>query len=248
MFDVKLTYDGLKRRAKVFAEGAARARRDAVTHDGRLIIRVIERIAKRDTNRYVRAWLQAGNQAGLGPFTVPAVQKSKHWEEFLAKLEEQIKHFNDVAAKKRRLIDAWYTSKGRRLDSYGRKLESDAVKAEWRASRAYEELGKFVKSPSALYFGATAYVERGNQRTLSTVRGTIYGGAGSIVTTNGRTVLTLHNKEPHATIVERRHHTMAAALSAVGNKHARFQRLSKGYTLAFLNAAGRDLGGAYKVA
>lgn len=248
MFDVKLSYEGLKRRAKVFAASARHTRREAITRDGRLIVRVIERIAKRDTNRYVRAWLQAGNRAGLGPFTVPLVQRSKHWDEFLIKLEDQIKHFEASALKKRRLIDAWYTSKGRKLDGYGRKLESEAVKAEWRARRAWEELRKYIGSASPLFFAADAYVERGNQRKLSTVREKIYGGDGALTDMNGRTVLTLHNKEPHATIVERRYHTMAAALSAVGSRSARLTRLSKSYTLAFLNAAARDPSGGYKLA
>lgn len=203
-------------------------------------------MSPRDTHRYVRGWQMAGRDLGVWAAVEP-VQKSARAELHIDVLERQITrlevaigHVEAGAAEKRRLVDLWFTSRGRKLTPGGRRMQRDAVALETRArqmykllGRAEEELAKYNGAEGAIlidagkhgqghrvkpthrYGGDPARKYPNRSRRLTTVRDKVYGGQGSWQNLGGRRmVFTLHNMEPHASFVERKSRVRAKARAA----------------------------------
>jgi hypothetical protein len=150
------------------------------------------RSAPRDTNRYAAAWAQAANAAGLGPIGVPEIVAGHFAAKALPRLKSQ-------AAFWQRIVER-YERQGRTSDKWYRK----AVRT---LERANEELAKWDEA-AVIIFG-------GKGRNLKvTVRNKVYGGTGRrILRGDGRVAYFLHNKEPHASIVEARARGLATVLA-----------------------------------
>ncbi|MBL8762320.1 MAG: hypothetical protein JNL50_13570 [Phycisphaerae bacterium] len=219
MLSIKLKIDGWKKRYAAIEAQRGMHRRTLTIMRAEKLLAAIERLARRDTNRYVRGWMQAGTGAGLRVGVMPPLQKSKRRDEFLRKLDDQVRLWRGVAERKQAVLRDWYTRKNRRPDAFSRKLTSEINKAERRAARAEDELRKFLTAGTSavLFFDAGAFVERFNKRKLSTVRDKVYGGTGRVVDSPFGTFILLHNKEPHPTILERRFRTVATAKATAGD-------------------------------
>lgn len=173
----------------------------------------------KDTNRYVRGMAMAANDAGLGPFTVPPIKAGRFAAEAKVRLERQVRKWEWIVRQ--------YETKGRTKDKFYKK----AVKT---LGRAKEELAKW--NPRAIIiFG-------GKGRLLEvTVRDKVYGGTGVKLVLNGIVRFVMHNKEPHASIVESRSRVLKGAMA----KARRFGlRLGgRAYVRRMQQASGVGIGG-----
>lgn len=170
----------------------------------------------KDTHRYVRAMAQAANAAELGPFQVPALRPGRFAAQAKDRLESQLAFWEKWVRFYERLGGIGRAAKG-----YAR-----AVKTR---DRAREELAKW--NPFAIIiFGGK------NRRLKVTVRDKVYGGTGTKVVRDGRVAFVLHNKEAHASIVEKRSHTVKAALAKA--RAFGFKMGGRAYTRRILAAAG----------
>lgn len=208
---------------------AAMAQRDrvgevAVREMGTVFVDAIEAIAPRDTQRFVRAYQEAGNRAGLPPRAVLPVVASRQREKFIEALEKQVEFWDREAARFQYLIDradAQDAAAGPRKDGRARKLRRNQAwykkavrlgrKSVEERERAIATLGDALGSESFLLFDKgrflngskrSGYGKRG-KRFRTTIRTKIHGGDGWITTAGPVALLTLHNKESHATIVAR---------------------------------------------
>lgn len=171
--------------------------------------------APRDTNRYVRAWIQAGNQAGVLEMAVPPVRESRFVEQNEERLKAQeLRYRRQLDRAKGRWI-RWQNIVIRRYEAVGRtrgrwyqdaknklrKAEQDYQQALKVWTRASEELDKLQshRGQAIVIFGNS------KKRSLTiTVRPKVYGGTGRVYSSPDRAVMVLHNREPHASIVESR--------------------------------------------
>lgn len=98
------------------------AARRAVTEGmAKEVVEFIVKRAPRDTNRYVRAWIEAGNAAGVTDLPVPPLNKSSKLNDIIVLLLKQIGHIDDrvfdLAFRNEQtegVLNAWYTRKGRK--------------------------------------------------------------------------------------------------------------------------------------
>lgn len=195
------------------------------------------REAPRDTNRYVRGWIMACRDLGATRAPVPQVQPSRYRAEIMAILEDQAASIARAIARKRAVLDRWYTAKGRPVTrGYGAKLRREIERLEKRLRRAVEELSKAQGQPAALLFDAV----RGG-RKLSTVREKIYGGSGVYLEAGGKLFARLHNKEPHARLVERRTQLLKRAQTRARTRG--LKRASKSYLASLQKSLVDRVGG-----
>lgn len=187
---IKLTADLSKFKAELdlIARQGPGASREAVKVMGRDFIQEVEMISPRDTNRYVRGWLEAGTAAGVGNFPAPPVVPSRVGEKLKAFFLAQFEKWDYIVRRNER---------SGRSDKWTRK----AIKLR---DRAAEELAKYTETAIAVGVrvvdGRAFSVGRG--RNLATVRTKVYGGTGSITRNGHETIVLLHNLEAHASIVE----------------------------------------------
>lgn len=177
--------------------------------------------ARRDTNRYVRGWALANNMAGLPSIPVPQIVPSKYAETYLKILGDQVDTFSMRAAQLDRLIEDRFRRTGRPMRGvYYRELSGKLERTLVRLEKAREELRKAarrheLKIPDYLFMGL--YNKGGiytpikgvnskgkTARQLVSIRTKVYGGDGRMVVTDTATIFQLHNREPHATLVEHR--------------------------------------------
>lgn len=213
---VSLTTDlsGLRREIGAIRSRGSAGRREAVVVMAGDFVTSALAIANsiRDTNRYVNGWAQAGNAVGAGPFPVRPLRPSKYLAQARKALLEQIRKFDQWAATERR-------EKGK---------VSKRTQNLQRRSR--EELGKLTST--SIVFGVRGGESNRNLRV--SVRDKVYGGTGQIIELNGgpnggQTIVLLHNKEAHSTIVEHNHKVRALAgararafgVRSVGQKYIR---------------------------
>ena len=116
-------------------------------------------------------------------------------------------------------------------------------KAEKQVARAVEQLAKFTDT--SIVIGAFASPTRHTRgkfagqltRSLTaTVREKVYGGTGSITDTPHGTVLRLHNREPHAKIVE--HNLGVVAAAQVASRHTGLRKIDSKWAETVLAKAG----------
>jgi hypothetical protein len=191
---------------------------------GPLLIQRIAITAPRDTNRFVRGWILAGRDAGITNLPTPIVIDSHRKDQYVQRLAEQWSRARALADRLHAKYDQWYGRSGRRPGAYGGRLQRDILKAEERASRAYEELQLAETVKGFIFIGQGKAVAQGSMRgfnqrhglgRIATVRVRIYGGRGAIRVQQNSAYLVLHNLEPHATLVENRHRVYRNAVSAI---------------------------------
>lgn len=182
---------------------------------------VFKAVAPTDTFRYLRGWLLAAIGAGAAGIALPALRRSRRADAIAGALVAQLaaaKNFQTMKEKERDWLIGRNQARGRK---FARVLENIAS-AQARVQKARDALNRFLGSPAALaMMRKYSYVLSGNQRHISgkalniEVKERVYGGRGEIVHGKDRSVLRLHNLEPHSTAVERRSHVLAAAKRAV---------------------------------
>lgn len=185
------------------------------------VIQIIHQTAPTDTNRFVRACIQAGRDAGVTQLPLPAIVTSKYIHDYIDILTDQVRRYGDEARRLQNLIRHWYGDGSSRGPAF-RKLKAQQNKALQRLKRAEEELAKARGSGSVLLFDSA----RSGDRRLTTVRVPIYGGRGRVFEIAGVLFVELHILEAHSKIVERQHGTIA---KASGTFKGTLQRRGKGY-------------------
>lgn len=184
--------------------------------------------APRDTVRYVRGWIEAGNSVGVGTKrNVPQLRESRWKLKVEQSLDRQIDRLVLQINKRAEILNAWYFSKGRPLDRWARKMQAEITRLSKALNRAVETKRKYLNAEGpVLAFdlfsnGRRVRTAAGKYRQLrqtmrqTTIRNQVYGGAGEIrLGADGPTVL-LHNLEPHVTLVERKHRLILRAGAAV---------------------------------
>lgn len=217
--------DGSKLFAKIAAINRARkdARRMTVIASAKAVAGYAIAGAKKheDTHRYHRGLAQAINATGVASFGVPSVQPSRLAEEFKKILQDQVRYWSGIVSgyeRQGRTHDKWYRQAVRRRDASQR------------------ELSRFT--PESIVMNAYAWQQGAESKRLTTVRAQIYGGTGQIYTIDDATFVRLHNKEPHASIVEYRYNVMRAAMNAARRNGSVVRAFRRNY-VAELQAASR---------
>lgn len=175
------------------------ARRAVVVAAARLTLHRALATAPRDTNRYVRGWAQAGNAAGIGVFAVPELNRASNFDKIERRLRAEVD---------------WWT---RIVDRYERQGRRDrwASQARRRLDRAKEEYERLFQAEGGAVIAINAYSALGAKRGPRAMY-KVYGGDGHIVRVGKHeTIVVLHNKEPHSSIVERNTRNFRNAASAV---------------------------------
>lgn len=207
-----------------------KAREAAMVEVARVMTHSLARLSPRDTNRYVRGWIEAGAGAGVRDVGKPALRKSKRRGQIMNALVAQVaaqQRMVNIKEAQLRAIAAAPARKGSSPTStkrYQRTLDQ-LTAARARLEKAKDSLRRFAGNDGALAIARKySNVLSGNQRHISgkalniEVRDVVYGGIGGIAHGPNRSALKLHNLEPHSTPLERKRHVLAAA------KHA-----TKGY-------------------
>jgi hypothetical protein len=184
----------------------------------------------RDTNRLVRGYMQAANDLGLGPYALPRVANSRGAERQKKRLERQLRQVELLlaaalrsVASKERLFETRYARPGRKLDKWGRKYKADVARANTRVQRLSKVVDR-AREQVANFTGAEIVIG-GRKVKMGKDPGV-------------SALAQVHNKEPHASIIERRDRIVAAAIGAMRGQGLR--RAGK----AYLSALG--VGGAGK--
>ena len=217
----RFSVDSSRLRAKLRATqfAAEHAAGAAIEELGSFLVDTLEVLSPRDTNRYVRGWIDAGRKAGVTDRPLPSVVASRNQDQYLEKLEKQVEYWQDRVAYARGRIEQyqrWDAEAPPRKDGKPRskrtaqpyyakmvRVEQSSLK---RLKRATEELAKARGSDGFVFFDVEGIAQRKQGRKLSTVREKVYGGEGRVIRGGTMAVVELRNKEPHARIVERHPH------------------------------------------
>lgn len=207
------------------------------------VIAEVRRTAPRDTNRYLRGWLQAAADIGL-VVALPPLLKSKHREELAKVLALQVTMINKRLAFLTQRKAEWYPE-SRRPDRYSRKLDREIERQYERLEKARDQARRFGMDENAIVMmRGTSAALAGYQKELrgdalmATVRDQVYGGSGRIIDGSTATVILLHNKEPYCRAIEKRHQVWAKALNSV--KMFGMQQAGAKY-IATVTNTGRDI-------
>jgi hypothetical protein len=196
MIRVKVDRRGLERKLKAMANRSPAARREAVIIMTGEVVRRALGLSPTDTNRYYRGWALAGNAAGVGHYLVPPLRKASWSETILARLAKEERYWDFVVQR--------YEGQGRADKWYARAVRE--------RTKARTELDRFAENLAESGGAIIGFNIIGGGRR-PTVRHKVYGGEGRVVTIGERTVVELHNKEPHASLVEWRYGIMRRASS-----------------------------------
>ena len=192
------------------------------------------RLSPRDTNRYLRGWMEACSKAGV-PTPLPVIKNSSRQAEYLSALQSQLAFWREFYSRELAIRAAWYDNDPtKKRGPHFRKLESRIRKAERRMKAAEDALSAAMLNDGVIVMDGGWEALRGSHRIdkakpLSkrgaTVRWVVYGGEGEI-RTNARGVawINLRNKEPHAQILERKGHF--ARMASVGMANGRLSVLA----------------------
>lgn len=213
-------------RLRAALPASALAGAQAIANEG---VRQLEVVSPRNTQRYVRAWLDAGNRAGLGPFVLPPIRPDRYAKLYRRYLLYQVSQFERIVRDNMR--------QGR--------TDRAASTARRRLAAAKRELSRY--RPDSIVIGLQIFAgRRGGERYVRfgtrpvvTVRHKVYGGEGRSAMVGSDAVVSLKNLEPHARLVERRFSIvkrLERAARSVGAPRASRE------TLGRLAAAGRGAG------
>lgn len=225
------TVDSSKARAKMRAVVAAgpASRRAAVLEMTRLVLIRALATAPRDTNRYFDGWAKAGNSAGIGRFPVLPLNRNSRFDQIESRIRNEIQWWQ-------RIVDRYRRTQPGRDDKWTRQANRRLAAAQ----REYERL--FSREDGAV-IGINTFSSLGSKRTPRAIF-KVYGGEGRIIDLEGgsATVVQLHNKEPHTSMVERNTHNMARAYSAF--RGTGLMRVRGAYLQKALEAVDKAGGGA----
>lgn len=190
-------------------------RRDARTKALRVLVyqtvRYVVQYAPRDTNRFVRAWQQAGNDLGVGPFVLTPIESGRYLAN-VRRLRKQVALY-DFRVQAYIKADRMYY-KGVKKSG----LDKGYVRAKKQLDRAEAELAKLLEAgeeSGAIIIGGRRKAKSTSLSRLATVRTTVYGGQGRWIVTPDQTLARIHNREPHASIVNRNTFVVSDAMRAV---------------------------------
>lgn len=215
MYEANVDLSGLRRAMAGMESRRVEAAIETAAGLSELIVRTLESTLPRDTNRLVRASVQAYNDVArrLGGATrpEPSLKESKTRQAFLEALEEQIEYWERKVGQWTRW-DEKYQREGRTGQGWYQTIAREKAIAERRLRRSLEELSKFTGQPFALLFvhggfqagRHTDRFDRHGRRRLVTVRDRVYGGRGRVDVGGSRVFVSMINDEPHARIIESR--------------------------------------------
>lgn len=218
---------GLQTKVKALQAATPAATLAMVTSIGYQVGTQIAFSAPRDTNRFANGWAQAFNAAGLGPIVELPYHRSQYAERLIDRLKLQVSSLETAVNYERRRNAERFRSKSARRDRrIDRQFKGRLAKVEKRLARAKEELLKAESNDLFLVIWGRA--GRTDPKTgkrissrLDTVRTQVFGGTGATVRGPAGWVVAVHNREPHATIVEARTKVYSDAFrSAAGDGRA----------------------------
>lgn len=157
--------------------------------------RAFARLSPRDTNRYVRAWIEAVGQAGSSPMPLPALVASKGAEYIRKRITRQWVDQHRQRLRLEKLLSAWYPP-GRKIGAWGRKKQRELEKMKKREERLAQEIETLAGSEGV----AVILIGGRGKNGFATVRTKYYGGRGHVDVASG--IVYLSNMEPHAAIIE----------------------------------------------
>ena len=227
-------------------EAKLRALEEALPHAGEAANKVMGQefvkhlsvMAPRDTNRYVRGWIEAGNKAGLTSSPLPPVVPSRSADRLAGRLERQLAEWEARLERARKVVLYWDALHQSRYVARGRsdKWEKNLLARKAEAEKRVEKLVVLVERAKAQVeafeaTGGSGIVIWGRKTKsqlakgqLATVRERVYGGAGQFIRNGWNSLVRLHNLEGHATLVEKRYRVVARALAMVRATGARRAR------------------------
>lgn len=182
------------------------------------VIDALQFISPRDTNRYVRAWMMAGNHTGAGRWPVPEVRASRTSALQAARLEQQLYRYTAFRKEAEESALFWERMWQTRYENTKRNdiWQRDCLTKKRKADKRLAKLDELVKrlEKTLKDYKETDIVIWGShkaanqnillKRNLHTIRGKVYGGEGFVLRPgNGRVLVRIRNKEPHAYIVEK---------------------------------------------
>lgn len=154
-----------------------------------------ERISPRDTNRYVRAWLEAAGGAGSNPRPIPVLQASKNAAYIRKRIVGQYVEQHRAVLRTEKWINSWWPP-GSKINAFARSQLNRLAKMKKREERLLEEIRTLDASPT----DAVLLIGGRGKNGFATVRTRIYGGTGFVDV--GAGVMYMRNMEAHAYIVE----------------------------------------------
>lgn len=242
---VTINTDLLRRRLETARQSGPRAREDAARVLAAAFVEFAVEHAPRDTNRYVNGWIMAARQVGATTRTPLPTRESRYRKMYENVLTRQLTRLERKSKSLARTLDRWYYSKGRR-GPWLRKMERELRKLERRAERAREELEAFRSNPDVIVMDL--FRRKGGRATqrLATTRSAIYGGAGALLRAGSRVFVRLHNREAHASFVEREHRIVSRAMGQMrrvgvrraGRAYIERQAIAGGLRVAAGSVAG----------
>ncbi len=187
-----------RRKIRDAVRASPEARRAGLVLMGRSVANVIVRHSPRDTQRFVRSFVMAGNEAGVLTMPLPKLVPSRYLADHQNRLLRQYRKlvgflvtwYGDVHFPTRRKPDRWF-----------HRLREAMLKAERQLAEMTE---------TAILIGGR---RSGVLSRLATVRREEHGGTGRWLDYAGRTYLELRSLEPHAAIVESRTRVVSTAIS-----------------------------------
>jgi hypothetical protein len=222
--NVAVQAEAFRKKIEAGRDRLDRVGEDSVKAMGSVFLDAIEAIAPRDTNRFVRAYQQAGNLAGLEPRPLLPVTASRNRELFLAALQKQAEHWRKREAYWQGWIDradaddarglttkAGKPRKPRRSQPWYRRYLRNRDRAAARLNKVLNILAEATETESFLLFDKGRFIAGSNrsgrgkrgEKFLSTIRAQVHGGEGWVERAGPVALLHLKNKEAHASIVAR---------------------------------------------
>lgn len=160
-----------------------------------------------DTHRFKRAYQMAGNDLGVGPYMVDSVKPGRY-NANLRRLQNQVRQYEYFKQRAERSGRTMY--KG--VKKVG--IDQNYVLVLQRLRRARQELAKLEEGgPGSIVIGGRG---RGKYGVLATVRTKVYGGSGQWIISGDTTIARVHNREAHASLVQRNTRVVSNALWKTG--------------------------------
>lgn len=193
MLTYKVNTSRWKARSRAINAARRRARVLAVKTSAASFVRAVTALAHADTGRWRRAWIDAGNTAGVTSMALPPLRESQFARKFKGVLRRSIRRnrfFLNQAARRGEGEKPWMF-------------------------RARAQIERDTRLLAQLQPGAIAMNLFGGGREPRIIQ-RVYGGTGAIYSSTDSVVIVLRSLEPHAAIVESRFGTIRAALAASG--------------------------------
>lgn len=196
---IKTDQRALRDKLRRMANASPAARREATVIIAREVMSEVMRTKHHDTNRYVNGWAMAANSAGLGIFPVRPLNKAAGYYIIQRRL---VRQYNKWLL----IVNRYRATDPERRDKWVRKAERNLE----RAAVALERFER-TQGGAVIAFDLRTAAHKG--KLVSIREPQIYGGQGRILDTASRTLVVLHNREAHASIVESRFRVVQSAMA-----------------------------------